>query len=337
MGLCVVGTASAEAQTPQPSSYLDGLSTEVAKIFDAASPSIVRIQTATRTGTLSGSGFFVDDKGTILTALPVVGDATFATVQVGEQKHQAIVVGTDARSGVAILSTKLKSTPALKFGNSDDIKMASSVVGIGYPFELSASPNFGTVSGFDIQFAEYYFATTHIRVNISISPGQIGGPLLNSKGEAIGMMVVAMNNGCYALPINAAKYIIPSIQKFGEARHAWVGIGVVENRNPQGEINALSVSTLFEGTPALASGIRQGDQVTKINGRPIRKASDVLDASFFSHVGDKIPVEVIRNGKPMSFEFVLTERPANSHPVSIPVQGDSPSERPQTMQVKGSR
>lgn len=318
--LCLSQVLSAQTAPAAQGSFIDGMSLEISKIFDAASPSVVRIQSTSQDHNLSGTGFFIDSEGTILTSASVVGDADMCTIQVGDQKCQALVVSKDTRSGVALLKTQQGNTPFLKMANSDDAKVASGLISVAYAYDRPVSPTSGTVAGFDVQFLNYYFATTHIRVNIIVQPGQIGGPLLNSKGEVVGMIVVPLQGGCYALPSNAARRIIDEINKTGQAHHAWVGIGVKDSPT-----HALLVNNLFENTPAASSGIQSGDQVVKIGTRLIKKPSDILDAAFFSRVGDKLPVEVIRNGKSLTFNLELTERPENSRAVTPIVHPQGPT------------
>jgi len=325
-----LGIAPVASADPAPAqgSFIDEMSSEISKIFEAAAPAVVRIQTSSEDHNLSGTGFFIDSDGTILTSALVVGNANLCTVQMGDQKYPALVLSVDTRSGVAVLKTKQTHTPFLKLANSDDVKIASGLVSVAYAYDRPVSPAFGTVAGFDVQFLNYYFATTHIRANLPVQPGQIGGPLLNSKGEVVGMTVVAFKDGCYALPSNAARRIVDEVIKYGQARHAWVGIGVKDS-----PAHVLCISNLYENTPAATSGIQIGDQVLKIGNRVIKSPSDILDAAFFARVGEKLPVEIVRNGKTLTFEFELTERPDNSRSVTpvLTPQG------PQTMQVKGQQ
>ncbi|MES2308651.1 MAG: S1C family serine protease, partial [Verrucomicrobiota bacterium] len=142
------------------------------------------------------------------------------------------------------------------------------------------------------------------------SPGQVGGPLINSKGEVVGVLVMSADEGrsCYAIPSLAVQRILEELIRSGKAMHGWVGVGVSEQ-----EVSDLAkgvfVSNLFENTPALTCGIKVGDVVLKIGGKEIRRPSDVIDVSFFSRVGDELPVVVLRDGKPMNFKIKVQERP----------------------------
>jgi serine protease Do len=104
-------------------------------------------------------------------------------------------VGRDLRSELALLRIYAGETPCLKLAQGAELTAASAVIGIGYPYNLPAAPNFGLVSGFDTQYLSRFFATTHVRANMPISPGQVGGPMLNSKGDVVGILAMAADGG----------------------------------------------------------------------------------------------------------------------------------------------
>lgn len=127
----------------------------------------------------------------------------------------------------------------------------------------------------------------------------------------MGLMVLPVDNGksCYAIPINSALKISQDILTHGKARHGWVGVGVMQ-ANPEETSNGdVRVSQIFEGTPAENSGILPGDRVLKIGGRTILNPRDVLDAAFFSQVGETSTVVVEREGKTLEYKIHISERP----------------------------
>ena len=134
---------------------------------------------------------------------------------------------TDVRSGIAILKADI-ATPALPIGKSESVEVATPVITIGYPLDLPETPSFGMIAGFDRKFLGRYFSTTHLRVNVPTQRGEAGAPILNFKGEVVGILVSSIENGsaCYALPIDAAEKIRNDFVRFGEARHGWIGINV---------------------------------------------------------------------------------------------------------------
>ncbi len=292
-------------------SVFDAIGQEVNAIFEKNRPAIVRVRSEGDELTMAGTGFFLDDKGTVLTASPILGENVMASVEFNGTWMSAKILGRDARSGVALLQIPQGLTPFVTVGSSAPLKTGLAVMAIGYPRNLPVAPTFGFVSGFDFRYLDRYFPTTHIRANVTITPGQVGGPLLNTKGEVVGLMVTAVDEGrgVYALPIEAALKVVADFQKYGMARHGWVGVGVKEIGDSKSGTHGVEISQLFDETPASQSGLARGDTVVKIGDRPISCPADVMDASFFSVVGKETSVTVMRGGKPLVFKFVVQERP----------------------------
>lgn len=299
----------------------EAITQEVQQVFDRAAPAVVKIRSISGPAPLAGTAFFIDDQGTLLTAYAVVREAPKAWIEYQNQKLEARILGRDPRSGVALLKVDRHGTPHLSFGNSDQLKLASGLISVAYPFNLPLAPSFGFVTGFDVRYLNRFFSTTHIRANVQVSPGQIGGPVLNSQGQVIGLLVLAIQDGkeCYILPVNSIARVVADIRQHGRAHHGWVGVGVVEGQPIHAGPRPVVVSNLFAETPAAASGIQPGDVVLKIGNRPIHSPRDVLDASFFSKVGEKIPVTVEREGKVLTYEITVAERKPLAPAAGLPV------------------
>jgi serine protease Do len=302
---------------------------------------VVRIRASDGPEQLSGTGFFVDNQGTILTAYAVVGQAKEATVETGGRTYTAKVLGRDPRSGVALMKIKAGETPFLLFGESGHLRPASAVVSVAFPYDLKAEPTFGLVAGFDVKYLTRFFATTHIRANLPIKPGQIGGPLLDSQGKVVGILMLEIDEGkaCYALPVEAAAKVAADIERFGEPRHGWMGVGVMPDRSRPERGAPVFVDRLYKGTPAEKSGLKAGDEVLTIGDRPVREPSDVLDSAFFASVGEKVPVKVRRNGQEQTFTITVASRPDSSRIVEpAPLFPDSQGgPAPQAMPVRGNQ
>ena len=134
------------------------------------------------------------------------GEAENFTIEFQGKSYPAKQVVADVRSGMAMLKVDL-ATPALPIGKSEQLEIATPVVTIGYPLDLPETPSFGMIAGFDRKYLGRYFSTTHLRVNLPTQRGEAGAPLLNLKGEVVGILVSSLenNSACYALPIDAAE------------------------------------------------------------------------------------------------------------------------------------
>lgn len=305
---------------------------EVNALFEKSKAAVVQVQSGDGSVMLSGTGFFIDGKGTVLTSSTVIGDNTSARVLVNGQEMSARIVGNDPRSGLAELQVADNDSPSLPLGESTDLKTGFAVMMIGYPLNLPVAPSEGIVSGFDVRYINQFFATTHIHADVPISPGEIGGPLLNSKGEVVGLVVPSPDDGrsIYALPVEAINKILSDFSQYGRAKHGWVGVDVVEVPDTNHDGRCVRVVRTVPGTPASHSGILPNDTVMRIDSREIYRPADVMDASFFSHVGGQMTVVVRRNEELLNYSFAVIERP------SAPGSPPAPSEPKATLKWKGA-
>src|SRR5690349_8918337 len=205
------------------------ISHHVKELFERAAKAVVKIHGVDEHSEICGTGFFIDPTGTLYTAYTVGGEAGNFTIEFDGKKYPARQLVADVRSGTAMLKID-ETTPALPIGKSEELEVATPVVAVGYPLDLPETPNFGMVAGFDHKYLGRYFSTTHLRVNLPTQRGEAGAPLLNMKGEVIGIVVSSLenNSACYAVPIEAAEKIRSDFVRFGEARHGWIGGNVSE-------------------------------------------------------------------------------------------------------------
>jgi serine protease Do len=289
------------------------ISREVKEIFDKSAKAVVKIRGTDQHGDLSGTGFFIDPAGTLYTAFSVGGDTENLTVEFEGKIHPARVMMSDLRSGIAILKADI-ATPALPIGKSEQLEVATPVLTIGFPLDLPETPSFGMVAGFDRKFLGRYFCTTHVRVNLPTQRGEAGAPLLNFKGEVIGILVASIENGsaCYALPIQAAEKIRDDFIRFGEPRHGWIGINVAPSEKPMEGSNA-ETTEIIKDTPAFGSGVQSGDILLQVGKTKVHQPEDVIDASFFITAGDTVPITVLRGDEKKTFEIQADFHPASRH------------------------
>ncbi len=290
-------------------------------VFQRTAKAVVKIHGVDEHSEICGTGFFIDPTGTLYTAYTVGGEAGNFTIEFGGKKYPARQLLADIRSGTAMLKIDA-ATPALPIGKSEELEVASPVMAIGYPLDLPETPNCGMVAGFDQKYLGRYFSTTHLRVNLPTQRGEAGAPLLNMKGEVVGIVVSRLENtsACYAVPIEAAEKIRSDFVRFGEARHGWVGINVSEAAQPV-EGSRAEMTQIMEDTPAARSGIKPGDILLQVGRKKVTQPEDVLDASFFITAGDTVPITVMRGDQKMVFHVRATLHPASRTGVMVAFPG----------------
>src|SRR6266704_5364449 len=307
--LAFLAAAASLSAQPTPESPT-AISREVKDVFERAAKAVVKIEANDQHGELSGTGFFVDPTGTLYTAYSVGGEAENVTVEFKGKKYPARQLLADLRSGIAMLKVD-HAKPAMPIGNSDQLEIATPVVAIGYPLDLAETPSFGMIAGFDRKCFGEYFPTKHLRVNLPPQRGEGGAPLLNLKGEVVGILLYTFeNNSCYALPIEAAEKIRSDFVRFGEARHGWIGANVTEATTPVEGSRAVT-KDIMKDTPAAESGMKSGDVVLQIGRTTVHEPEDILDASFFLTAGDVVPITVMRGNEKLTFNVQ-----ADFHPVT---------------------
>jgi len=268
-----------------------------------------------------GSGFIISNDGYIFTNNHVVEQADKILVKISDGKeYEAKVIGTDSNTDIALIKIKPdNSLPVAEIGDSEKVRVGEWVIAIGNPFGLEATVTAGIVSakGRVIGAGPY---DNFIQTDASINPGNSGGPLFNMEGKVIGIntAIVAHGQGIgFAIPINMAKSILADLKTKGKVTRGWLGISVqdisddiAKNLNHKNKSGAL-VSDVFKGDPADKAGIKVGDIITSINGKPIKNTHDLLLTIASLQVGQKMNIAAIRDGKEMTFQVTVAERKDN--------------------------
>jgi len=307
-------------------------SQQVREIFARAAKAVVKIHGVDEHSEICGTGFFIDPTGTLYTAYTVGGEAGNFTVEFDGKRYPARQLLADIRSGTAVLKVD-ETTPALAIGKSDELQVAAPVVSIGYPLDLPKTPNFGMIAGFDRKCLGRYFSTIHLRVNAPTQRGEAGAPLLNMKGEVVGIVVSGLesNSACYAVPIEAAEKIRSDFVRFGEARHGWIGVSNVSPASKQLEGSRAMVTQVADDTPAARSGIKEGDVLVQIGKKKITDPEDVFDASFYITAGDVVPITVMRGNEKITFQVQAAMHPASRTGVLLASPGIIPRVMPMSL------
>ncbi|MCB9481088.1 MAG: Do family serine endopeptidase [Desulfobacteraceae bacterium] len=277
-----------------------------------------------------GSGFLIDSDGYIVTNNHVVADADEIKVKLKNgNEYDAKKIGTDPNTDLALIKIEPEEKlPFLKFGDSDDLKVGEWVVAIGSPFGLEQTVTAGIVSakGRVIDAGPY---DDFIQTDASINPGNSGGPLLDLKGEVVGIntAILAKAQGIgFAIPSNMASVIIEQLKNNGEVVRGWLGVqiqdvdeGIAEYyglKKPEG----VFVSEVFEDNPASDAGIRAGDIITSVGKEKVKNSRDLTREVAGLKVGAKVDVEVIRDGKKKVFEVKIGKR---GDDLAAAVQGEN--------------
>src|SRR6266550_3027669 len=308
------------------------ISHQVRDVFERAARAVVKIHGVDEHSEICGTGFFVDPTGTLYTAYTVGGEAGRFTVEFDGKKYPARQLLADIRSGTAMLKVD-ENTPALAIGKSDELQVATPVVSIGYPLDLPKTPNFGLIGGFDRKCLGRYFSTIHLRANVPIQRGEAGAPLLNMKGEVVGIVVSGLesNSACYAVPIEAAEKIRSDFVRFGEARHGWIGVNNVSPASHEADGSRAMVTQVADDMPAAHSGIKEGDVLLQVGKKKITDPEDIFDASFYITAGDTVPITVMRGDQKMTFQVQATMHPASRTGVLLASPGTIPGVIPMSL------
>jgi serine protease Do len=287
----------------------------VANVFERSSNAVVRVESEDELGKMAGTGFFIDTTGHLYTLASVVGDGLSVTVTHGEKTMPARLLAKDPRSGIALLKVdEAGATPFLTKGDCMDLRVATPLVAVGFPYDHEVSPSFGVIGGFDRQSKGKFFTTTHIRANIPVQRGQAGSPVLNLDGEVIGVLVSGFEegSGCFVLPVRAAEKVRADYARFGEVRHGWAGVTVQEIPVPV-KGSRMAIDMVDPSGPAAAQ-FRPGDVILQVGDIAVREPEDALDASFYLTAGDPVEVKVARGDEVLTMPLVAGEHPAGRKP-----------------------
>jgi putative serine protease PepD len=295
--------------------------TDVGRVYAAAGPGVVSVQARTAGGTASGTGFVVGRDGTIVTNAHVVSGADAAQVRFGDRgrRIEARVLGRDVSSDLAVLRVdpnEASGLRALPLADSDDVEVGDAVVAIGHPFGLDRTATAGIVSGVgrEIQAPNGFQIDEVIQTDAPINPGNSGGPLLDSRGRVVGVNSQIASAGSrgnvgigFAVPSNTVRDVLPKLR--GGQAIVRPYLGVTTSPAPG---SGARVEQVAPGGPADDAGLRagtDGDVIVEVDGRAVRGPDDVSAAIAGKGPGDKVRVEVRRDGGRESLEVTLGRRP----------------------------
>lgn len=265
-----------------------------------------------------GSGFIIDRDGYIITNNHVVEGAEEIKVKLADgREFTAKVVGRDPKTDLALIkiSSLFKNLPTLSLGDSNKIRTGDWVLAVGNPFGLEHTVTQGIISatGRVIGSGPY---DNFLQTDAPINPGNSGGPLVNLKGEVIGInsAIIATGQGIgFAIPSNMAKAIIPQLKGKGTVIRGWIGVSIqsvtpeiaqtLGLKKPKGAL----VGDVVAGGPADAGGIKRGDVIVDFDGKEVKNASDLPMIVAETPVGKTVNVKVVRDGREIDVKITVAE------------------------------
>jgi serine protease Do/serine protease DegQ len=278
-----------------------------------------------------GSGVIVDAKrGLVLTNNHVIANAVQIAVTLHDGRHlDAEVVGTDPEADVAVIKIPAEKLTALKMADSDQLRVGDFVVAIGNPFGLGQTVTSGIVSALSRSGLGIEGYEDFIQTDASINPGNSGGALVNLNGELVGINTAIFsqtggNIGIgFAIPINMALSIMEQLLETGEVQRGFLGIYAQDLSPDLAEAFGLPrqsgavINRVMENSPAERAGLKTGDIVVRIDGKPVRNSSDVRNQIGLRRVGEKIVFDILRNGDTLKIEVEIAARDDISSPTAV--------------------
>ena len=269
-----------------------------------------------------GSGFIIDKNGYILTNNHVVEKASEIKVKLFDgTTYKAKVVGKDPKTDVALIKIdpKGKELHVAELGDSDALQIGEWVLAIGNPFGLSYTVTAGIVSAKGRVIGEGPY-DNFIQTDASINPGNSGGPLVNMKGQVVGInsAIIARAQGIgFAIPINMVKALLPQLRTKGKVVRGWLGVTVQPLTDALAKAlkvpdkKGALVSEVMKDSPAEKGGLKAQDVIVEFNGKPVKSGRDLSIMVAATRPGTKVTMKVIRNGKPKLIKMRVGTMPDN--------------------------
>jgi len=273
-----------------------------------------------------GSGFILRQDGYILTNQHLIGEATQITVRLADERElTALVVGQDARTDLALLKVQAHDLPTVPLGDSDRLMVGQTVFAIGNPLGLSSTVTAGIVSALEREQPNGDAESVYIQTDASINPGNSGGPLVNLRGEVVGINTAMVHRSDsasaqpfgigFAIPINQAKRLLPQLLAHGRVQRGWLGIRTAPwsralanslgLERPRGAL----VQEVIRDSPADQAGLQPGDVVLSLDGRPLARPANLSQLVSSLGPGRKIRLGILRDGQEQSTSLTLASAP----------------------------
>ena len=306
---------------------LDAYSQAVTSAVKKAAPSVVNIDVATagrRSGT--GSGFVFTPDGFLITNSHVVHEAVAIGVTLGDgRSYQADLVGEDPPTDLALLRISAPPLPAIAAGDSAALQAGQLAIAIGNPFGFETTVTAGVVSatGRSLRSMSGRLIDNIIQTDAALNPGNSGGPLVTSAGEAVGINTAIFPVGqgiCFAIPMNTAKWVTASLMKDGRVHRSWLGVAAGVMRLPRRLTHELGldlehgviVTSVEPGSPAEKAGLRPRDIIVAFGEAPTPDVDALHRLLTGEMSGQRAALTILRGGKKVTLDVVPAEAPARA-------------------------
>jgi serine protease Do len=278
-----------------------------------------------------GSGVIIDKEGYILTNEHVISGASEVKVKLSDgREFDAQVKGTDKRTDLAVIKIKAERLPAAKLGNSANLKIGQWVIAIGNPFGPYIENPEPTVTVGVISALHRYLPALGrressyddlIQTDAAINPGNSGGPLVNLKGEVIGIntAIITTSGGYqglgFATPIAKAKRILDKLIKGEKVLYGWLGVNIqdlnedLRNYFEIKEKEGVIILKIYKDSPAEKGGLKEGDLILAFDNKPVRAIRDLIKMVSSLEVGKRVPIKILRSGKIMVLNIKIGKMP----------------------------
>ena len=321
------------AASPDPG-LLDAYSQAVVSAVERLSPSVVNIEVEVRarsgrsgrSGSGSGSGFIFTPDGLILTNSHVVGAAARIEVTFADgQRYRADLVGDDPDTDLAVVRIYANDLPAARLGDSKALRPGQIVIAIGSPFGFQTTVTAGVVSalGRSMRSGTGRLMDDLIQTDAALNPGNSGGPLVNARGEVVGVntaIIMPAQGLCFAIPIDTAKWVAGRLIQSGRIRRGFLGVGGQNVPVPRRvarleglpEGRGVLVLGVEPASPAERAGVRERDIIVALGDRPVAGVDDLHRMLTENVIGAKLRLKVLRELEPRTLEITPVESRAEA-------------------------
>jgi len=317
------------SRAPADEELLDAYSRAVVHTAERVSPSVVRIDVQQRRtgGRLvpggSGSGFVFTPDGFILTNSHVVDGAARMELRLTDGRAgEAFLIGNDPDTDLAVIRIHLPELTPVTLGNSASLRVGEVAIAIGNPYGFQCTVTAGIISalGRSLRTQSGRLIDNVIQTDAALNPGNSGGPLVNSRGDVIGVntaVILPAQGICFAVPVDTAKFVVGHLMRDGKIRRAYIGVAGqnidlhrrLVRFHQLASDSAVLVISVEDGGPAAAAGLEEGDVIVALDGRAIATIDDLHRMLTGDKIGLKSKLTVLRRSEKLDVELVPSDSP----------------------------